>query len=329
MPIDHPTTAITIRPEENDSTQPIAGITKERSVLQAIMFKFSQASEVIKSRLELQDRAGVYFLWAEPWGGTGDVDPESQSEDGGVSTLRYLYVGSSQNLVNRLRTQAAKDWWQHGIVFSTANREIDGEQALYVEERLVKRAALLDKARLKNANWHGKSLPENDESTLLDANPGRKDTADYFFREILVTLPLLGLDALVSSEASESGSSVPSPQSQRFYLNLFGEEVTAEGEQRDDGFMVFKGARARNPATPGFTDQYAAAVYREKLIHQGLFASEADGLMLNQDKLFPSPSSAASVLAGSSCNGPKLWKNLAGDSLKELIEKGLSGNESG
>jgi len=322
MPVDHPTTAITIRPEENDSTQPIAGITKERSVLQAVRFGFSQASKVAKNRPEVNQRAGVYLLWREPWNSSNPEEYEGSASDEDISTFRELYFGSSYDLTKRLKAWASDDWWQYGIAFSTANREIDSEQAEYVEERLVKRAALFAKANLRNKDWHGKTPPENDHSTKLDANVGRKDSADYFFREILVSLPLLGIDALASSEESEKSNAAQGTD--RFYLKFPQGAVEAEGEQRDDGFLVFEGARARKEAAPGFTDQYAASVYREKLIQEGLLALDGDNLVLSKDKLFPSASSAASVLAGSSKSGPKEWKTAAGVTLKQVIEKDLA-----
>jgi hypothetical protein len=319
MPNDHPTTAITIRPELNNSTQPISEITKERSVLQAVRFTFSQAKVVAKTRNEVTGRAGVYFLWAEPWNGTGDADEEGADTGTGISTMREIYIGSSDDLSERLKTWASDDWWQHGMAFSTANREIDGEQARYVEERLIKRAAIYSKCDLRNKIFHTKEPPENDESAKLDANVGRKDEADYFFREILVTLPLVGVDALVSSEEDEAITASPTGHPDHFFLKFAQGDVEAEGAMRDDGFLVFKGARARKVPAPGFTDQYAASVYRQKLIQDGVLQPSDQNFILTKDKLFPSPSSAASVLAGSNKSGPREWKNADGKSLKQII----------
>ena len=88
-----------------------------------------------------------------------------------------------------------------------------------------------------------------------------------------------------------------------------------------EGFKVFSGAKvvATEGAVSGATKQL-----RKDLSANGVLSPDGDGMLaLTQDYVFNSPSSAASVLIGSSVNGRTAWRLPDGRTLKEVQEEEL------
>jgi hypothetical protein len=98
------------------------------------------------------------------------------------------------------------------------------------------------------------------------------------------------------------------------WLSIAG--TAATGLALGGNVLVLAGARACMATYPSLEGAYQRA--RTKLLDAGELAIEGDHLRLVRHTLFSSPSSAASVLAGSNNNGRRAWRDVAGSAWSEL-----------
>lgn len=174
------------------------------------------------------------------------------------------------------------------------------EVAEYGEKELLLHT-LFDKSRLQNselfaididlviqllASFEGKQIyPENEnkEQVFADATEGKQ------MKDNLALIPeILYLGRTIKNVG----------------------KITATGRQTAEGFVVMKGSQV--------SPQEHNAVPRKVKI-QRASAKILDGI-LQEDKLFPNPSYAASFVIGQSCNGLTSWKTKDGRELKSLIK---------
>ena len=96
-------------------------------------------------------------------------------------------------------------------------------------------------------------------------------------------------------------------------LEISAKGITAEGDLIDDGFVVFKGSRARKDTTAS-CQEYIINV-REKLMKDEILVEENGHLRFQENYVFNSPSTAGGVVLGRSTNGWTAWKNKEGKTL--------------
>lgn len=80
---------------------------------------------------------------------------------------------------------------------------------------------------------------------------------------------------------------------------------------------MYKGSICKLELHPG-TDKLSQ---RDELIASGLLKRQGDHYILQENKLFASVSSAASIVLGRRANGWLEWKNSEGKTLDELERK--------
>jgi len=262
-------------------------IEKSNWTGQGLMFPRALFPEV-HQRPELQ-RTGVYVLWGP----------------GKSGQLPRVYVGEGDFVRDRLdQYYKQKDFWTHAIVFISKDENLNKAHAQYLEARLVALAKETNRAELENGN-----VPQ--PPSLSEAD--RAD-AEGFLADILLCLPILGVNVFEKPKADDSS------ESQKLFLRAKG--VEAQGVYTTEGFIVKAGSRAAKKEAPSLPDHLKEL--RRALIENGALQDEGDYYHLTQDYAFNSPSMAAGVLLGSSANGRQVWKNKDGRTLKE-IEESLTG----
>lgn len=97
---------------------------------------------------------------------------------------------------------------------------------------------------------------------------------------------------------------------------LRGNGIEAEGNLIDDGFVVFKGSKARVETVPSYPPYLRDM--RELLLASSVFVIEGNSYKFSEDYIFSTPSTAGGILLGSSVNGWKVWKNTEGKTLDEV-----------
>lgn len=223
------------------------------------------------------------------------------AEDSGLSN--QIYVGEGDDVLKRLESHQSsdsKDFWNDTIVFTSKDGALNKAHARYLESRLVALATEAKRAELVNGtNPQAPPLSERDTAE-----------AEGFLREMLIILPVLGLDAF--ERAVDVATSVDIPRV-RFRLDERGGR--GDGEERSEGFIVFAGATASATETQSCPDSIRRL--RSTLRSKGVLCEQAEGeLRLAEDYVFSSPSNAAGVLCGASMNGRTHWIAPDGRTLK-------------
>ena len=216
-----------------------------------------------------------------------------------------LYVGEADVLRDRLKSHVGgKDFWTRFVAFTSTNEGLNKAHVRYLESRLV--------ALAKAANQWGI------ENNTIPAQPPLSEAdradAEWFLQEMLVIFPLLGIDAF--EEAASQARSSERGGHENPILKLKERKAEATGREVGDGFVVFKGSRARFDEIPSIHDWLRNL--RQQLLERGVMVQEGHGFVFTQDYRFNSPSAAAGVLVGGNANGRRAWKDEHGRSLKQL-----------
>jgi hypothetical protein len=257
-------------------------IEKSNWIGQGLFFPRALFPEA-RQRDELK-RTGVYVLW-----GPGES-----------GQLLRIYVGEGDSVLSRLGQHAKqKDFWTHAVVFTSKDQNLNKAHVKYLEARLVQLAADAKRAELDNGN-----IPQL--STLSEAD---KADAEAFLQDMLLCLPLLGLNVFEKAKA---------PGKKSRDLILRGKGIEARGQDTAEGFVVRAGSLAVKDEAPSIHDYLKEL--RRALLAQGVFVDEGTYYRLTQDYTFNSPSTAAGVLLGRSANGRTEWRDAQGHTLKEIQE---------
>ena len=244
----------------------------------------------IRSREEL-NRTGVYVLWGP----------------GRSEQLPRAYVGEGDVLLPRLDSHAKKkDFWTHGIVFTSKDQSLNKAHVQHLEARLVGLAAEAKRCELDNAN--NPQMP-----SLSDAD---KADAELYLADMLLCLPVVGVSFFEKPRE-------PAGKSQDLFLNAKG--IQARGYEGTGDFVVRTDSEAvKNEVasiSPSISD------LRKALIKQGVLEDTGTAYRFVQDYIFNSPSNAASVLLGMRRNGRIEWKDAEGRSLKEIQDAAVEGTD--
>lgn len=244
----------------------------------AIAAPRTELSELVK-RDELSS-PGFYLL-------TG-VDPENGD--------RAIYIGEAENVANRLKGHAAKDFWNSATVFVSKDENLTKAHIRYLEGVLIEKANNNGSAVVMNSASSGAKLPESDAAEM-----------DVFLEKCLQLLPVLGV-----SDFNEKIDQISSSK-ELLYCKIKG--LTAKGKRTASGFVVFEGSQAVLEHRPSAKRMRAK---REQLIEKGLLQEQGNCLVFTKDVEFGSPSTAGSVVRGGNTNGLTNWKNSKGLQLKEI-----------
>lgn len=242
----------------------------------------------VRGREEFK-QTGIYLLLGPRDKGDGDM----------------LYIGEGDPVRPRIDSHYAnKDFWTRAVFFVASSGQLNKAHVKYLESQLIRLAIAAKRMPLDNANKP--SLP-----TLSEAD---KADMDVFLQNLLGILPVLGISAFEQSpKVSKKGK--------MHDLSCSGKGVTATGQDTPQGFVVRSGSSAYRESTPSQKKHYPKVCeLREELIENGVLREEDGKLIFTQDYTFSSPSMASSVVLGRSSNGRAVWKNNAGQTLKQLQE---------
>ncbi len=233
-------------------------------------------------------RAGVYVLW--------------EQTDG--IKLPRVYVGESEELLDRIGRHlkdSSKDFWTHGIIFTSKDDSLNKAHARHIEAKLIDRAREVKQCEPDNLN---KSRP----APLSELD--RAD-AESFLYDVLLCLPVAGVRFFEQL-------TVPSDDSEDLIVTSKG--ITARGQFGSDGFVVRKGSQAVKDETRSAQD--FVVELRKQLVELGVLKDLDDRFEFTKDHLFKTPSAASGAVLGRSSNGLADWKDADGRTLKEIRSAG-------
>ena len=261
----------------NGDPEGVREITKDNWSGRGLVFPRQLFSEV--RRREEMGLPGVYVLWGL-----------SEAE------LPRVYVGEAETLLDRLeRHIKGKDFWTHGVTFTSMDKSLNKVRAQYLEAQLVQRARVVKRCMLDNSN-----IPKHPKLSATDIA-----FVNLYLADMLPCFPIVGLRAFEESEIH--------------MLFLKGEGTKARGYESLDGFVVCSGSTGRGKETPAF-EKHPYFTLRRELLSEGILKEQEDGnsLLLAQDYAFNSPSAAGAVLLGRTCGGLTEWKDKRGRLLKDI-----------
>ncbi|MBC3807034.1 GIY-YIG nuclease family protein [Undibacterium seohonense] len=121
------------------------------------------------------NQAGIYILF-------GDAAEET------------IYIGEADPVGDRLKTHVSKkEGWSWGVYFVDRNHKIGKTEVQYLESELINLAKKYDRAILMNKN-----IPN--PPTM---SPVAKATAQAFLNDMLLILPMLGINAFTPGQQNE------------------------------------------------------------------------------------------------------------------------------
>lgn len=264
-------------PDGNPRGVRIAEITN--GTIKAILFPRNQFEYV----LQRNDLGGVgfYFLFG--------ITEEGRS---------LAYIGEAEDCEERLKQQNRnKDFWNYAIVIVSKIQAFTKTHGKYLEYLAIKKAQEINRYDLENSTVPNRPhITESMEADMLNC-----------FETTKMLLSTLGFP-IYESISRETVTTAPSD-----VYRLRGVGIEAEGNLIDDGFVVFKGSKAKLRTVPS-CHNYLIEL-RESLLISSTIEEEGNTYVFKEDYIFSSPSTAAGVLLGRMANGWRKWRNLEGKTL--------------
>lgn len=214
-------------------------------------------------------------------------------------TKPKAYIGETENFKERVKDHDSKKaFWQKALIFISKDAAMTKADVQYLEYR-----AIADTKKAKNF-----VLNENKQTPNEPNLPEyQKDNMNEFFEDIKFLTSFIGCNIFEFVKLKEE---------HLFYTK--GRGCNAKGFYNSSGFTVLKGSIIVNSSVPSFNWKEK----REKLINE--YTVTKNGLLvMESDKTFSSPSTAADFCIGSSNNGWLVWKDKNGQTLDSVYRKQL------
>lgn len=209
-----------------------------------------------------------------------------------------VYIGEADGIYRRLKQHLGVDFWTEVIVFVSKDDNLNKAHIKYLEHRLYKLAFEAGRYELKNSNTPTKStISEADEAEM-----------EEFLEKIKLLVNTLGykiFDKLLSSNTKQRANN---------FIIKKGDKIDAKGTPTNEGFVILKDSKVTDKLGTSITASLINL--RNKLIKENIL--DGENLVFNEDYLFSSPSTAATLILGRSANGLTEWKMKNGKTLKEF-----------
>lgn len=241
----------------------------------------------VKTRPEFQ-KPGVYIIFGEDHEGF----------------QLKLYIGEGDPTLQRIESHLrGKEFWDHLILFTSKDENLNKAHIQYLESRLVSLAQSAKRCKIENGN--NPAPPALSESDLADM--------DNFLENMILVYGALGLSVFETPKSQKKETA----KSQQLLLKSNGAD--ARGYDSVEGFVVLKGAKAVGKEVASIPQPIHLA--RKQMLEDGLLVQNGPMYELTQDYTFSSPSKAAAIFLGRSANGRVEWKDSSGKTINEIEEQ--------
>jgi hypothetical protein len=214
-----------------------------------------------------------------------------------------IYLGEGDPVLPRLEAHdRGKDFWEHLILFTSKDENLNKAHIQYLEARLVGMAKAAKRCKLENGN--SPTQPALSESDVADM--------ENFLENMVLIYGVLGLPVFETPKVESQTKEINEQ------LFLRGPQAEGMGFDSVEGFIVLKGSKAKVAEVESTPD--AIKIARSQLVADGLFVQKENSYELTQDYTFTSPSKAAAIFLARNANGRIEWKNKSGKTLKDIQE---------
>ena len=215
------------------------------------------------------------------------------------NTKPKAYIGETENFKERVKDHDNKKaFWQKALIFISKDAAMTKADVQYLEHIAISEA--------RKANTF--VLNENKQTPKAPNLPEyQKDSMDEFFEDIKFLTSFTGCTIFDIVETKKQHI---------FYTK--GRGCNAKGFYNSSGFTVMKGSVLVKDSVPSLNWKNK----RDKLMEE--YTSYKEGcIVMDSDKTFSSPSTAADFCIGSSNNGWLVWKDKDGQTLDSVYRKQL------
>ncbi|WP_321478450.1 GIY-YIG nuclease family protein [uncultured Bacteroides sp.] len=215
------------------------------------------------------------------------------------TTKPKAYIGETENFRERVKDHDyKKTFWQRALVFISKDSAMTKADVQYLEYLAIPMA--------KKAKHY--SLDENKQTPNAPNLPEyQKDNMNEFFEDIMFLVSFIGCNIF---------DIIKQKDKHLFYTT--GRGCNAKGFYDASGFTVLKESIIAKDSVPSLHWREK----RAKLLKE-YTKEKGDQLVLESDKIFASPSTAADFCIGSSNNGWIVWKDEKGQTLDAIYRKQL------
>lgn len=238
-----------------------------------------------KDRPELSG-TGVYFLFGE--------DDEGNN---------VAYIGEAENVLSRLNSHLReKDFWTEVVVFTSKDDNLNKAHIKYLEHKLHQLAEKTGRYKINNNTIPTlPAISESDEAEMEEYMTNSK--------LLIGTLGHNLFEDKISTNKAELDQ-------EKIYFIKAARGADASMVQTSEGFAVIKGSRFADPVANSFPPSLNKI--RESLLEKELLIREDGKLILTDNRVFSSPSTAAAIVMGRNANGLTEWKNRRGETLRDM-----------
>ena len=249
----------------------------------------------VKTRQEVLQPAIYFLFWSdEEW-------------------KNLAYIWEAENLINRIwNHDTNKDFWDIVIAFISKDNNLTKADVKYLEAKAIEKAKKLNRYEL--LNWVEpilNNLPEHQISTMNEF----LDNIDLLISAIWY--PIIK-DILIWNQIQIEKQK----NNNLFFLKI--RSCESQWIYNDDWFVVLKWSKYSIEEAKSFWWKYKQM--RKDIFENWLVENDWKNLILKQDYIFSTPSSAASVLAWRLANWWTEWKNKDWKTLDEIERKNLKDN---
>jgi predicted GIY-YIG superfamily endonuclease len=261
-------------------------VSISNKICQMLMIPRASLSIIIKKKKEELQNPAFYIL-------LGEEDDFQQPR---------AYLGETENFIERIKNHCSdnkKTFWQKVLVFVSMGGTMTKADVQFLEHLAFTQA---NKAKRYN-------IVENKQSPKAPNLPEHQtDSMQEFFEDVKV------LTSFVRCNIFE----IVVQKDEHIFSSKY-RGCDAKGFYNEVGFTVLRGSKLAKDTVPKF----AWKEKRQKMVEE--FATKkVDSYILNHDKTFSSPSTAADFCLGSSNNGWIIWKDKNGQTLDEVYRKKLN-----
>lgn len=215
------------------------------------------------------------------------------------ATKPQAYIGETENFRERVKDHdSKKSFWQKALIFVSKDADMTKVDVQYLEHKAI--------AEAKKANCF--VLNDNKQTPKAPNLPEyQRDSMDEFFEDVKFLASFIGCNIFEVSQ----------PKTEHIFYTK-GRGCDAKGFYSSNGFTVLKGSVIAKAMVPSFNWKEK----REGMVQEYAVA-EGDRLTLTSDKIFSSPSTAASFCLGRPSNGWMDWKDKDDNTLDSVYRKQL------
>lgn len=215
-----------------------------------------------------------------------------------------IYIGEAENIYKRLQQHLKeKDFWNEAVVFISKDENLNKAHIKYLENRLHQIAYEANRFEILN----------NQIPTQSSVSESDKAEMEEFLSNIIMLVNILGYNAFEKIGDTDNVRTVQIPENIFFIQATRG--ANGKGKPSREGFAVFKNSIIADPITNSYPK--TMRILRTKLLEEGKIEIVNGRLVLVEDYVFSSSSTAAMIVMGRSANGLTEWKTANGMTLQE------------